>query len=60
MYVNELQRKTVVFCFFSAIQPAKVWALERKVFQAIMVRTGMERLNARIEFLRRYGFYVLL
>lgn len=39
-----------------ASQHAKIWALERKVFQAIMMRTGIERQRERMEFLTRYHF----
>lgn len=31
---------------------SKVWVLDRKVFQQIMVRTGLQRLQDNINFLR--------
>lgn len=46
----------IITVIVTAITDAKVWALPRTVFQAIMMRTGMEMRNARIDFLRRYKY----
>ncbi|XP_067928056.1 cGMP-dependent protein kinase 1-like [Watersipora subatra] len=35
-----------------AVKDAKIWALERKVFQAIMMHTGIKRQKERMEFLK--------
>lgn len=43
-----------------AVNDAKIWALERKVFQAIMMRTGIERQKERMEFLTRYRQYTVV
>lgn len=34
------------------VTDSKIWVLDRKVFQQIMVRTGMQRLQDNIKFLR--------
>lgn len=38
--------------FLSVVVDSKVWVLDRKVFQQIMVRTGLQRLQDNINFLR--------
>lgn len=37
---------------FSAVSDCRVWVLDRKVFQQIMMRTGLQRLQDNINFLR--------
>lgn len=37
---------------FAVNVDSKVWVLDRKVFQQIMVRTGLQRLQDNISFLR--------
>ncbi|CAN7990432.1 unnamed protein product [Ixodes pacificus] len=36
-----------------AVTKAKVWVLDRRVFQAIMMKTGLQRQEENIQFLRR-------
>jgi cGMP-dependent protein kinase len=38
--------------FILVVVDSKVWVLDRKVFQQIMVRTGLQRLQDNINFLR--------
>lgn len=38
--------------FFAAVTPAKVWALDRRVFQQVMKRTGLQRIDDNLKFLR--------
>lgn len=38
--------------FVVVVVDSKVWVLDRKVFQQIMVRTGLQRLQDNISFLR--------
>lgn len=45
--------ETTYVLYFSALEDARIWALERKVFQAIMMRTGLERQKERMKFLTR-------
>ena len=40
--------------FFTAIDTAKLWIIDRRVFQTIMMRTGMMRQAEHIAFLKRY------
>ena len=40
--------------FFVAIDTAKLWIIDRSVFQMIMMRTGMMRQAEHIAFLKRY------
>ncbi|KAH7984321.1 hypothetical protein HPB52_019200 [Rhipicephalus sanguineus] len=35
-----------------AVTKAKVWVLDRRVFQAIMMKTGLQRQEENIQFLR--------
>lgn len=37
---------------FTVVVDSKVWVLDRRVFQQIMVRTGLQRLQDNISFLR--------
>lgn len=37
---------------FAVVVESKVWVLDRKVFQQIMVKTGLQRLQDNIKFLR--------
>lgn len=37
--------------FLLAVTDVKVWMLDRKVFQQIMMRTGLQRLEDNIKFL---------
>lgn len=37
---------------FVAVTDSKVWKLDRKVFQQIMKRTGLQRLQDNINFLK--------
>lgn len=37
----------------AAVTKAKVWVLDRRVFQAIMMKTGLQRQEENIQFLRR-------
>ncbi|KAG0432136.1 hypothetical protein HPB47_021129, partial [Ixodes persulcatus] len=37
-----------------AVTKAKVWVLDRRVFQAIMMKTGLQRQEENIQFLRRF------
>ena len=39
---------------FSALTDSKLWVLDRRVFQAIMMKTGIERQEENIRYLRRY------
>lgn len=39
-------------CIFSVIDDAKVWVLDRRVFQQIMMRTGLQRLEDSLQFLK--------
>lgn len=36
----------------SVLSDSRLWVLDRKVFQAIMMRTGMQRIEENISFLR--------
>ncbi len=36
----------------SAVTAGEVWVLERSVFQQIMMRTGMQKLQEQVRFLR--------
>lgn len=38
--------------FVAVVVESKVWVLDRKVFQQIMVKTGLQRLQDNIKFLR--------
>lgn len=37
----------------SALTDVRVWVLDRRVFQAIMMKTGLQRQEENIKFLRR-------
>lgn len=38
---------------FSAIQPnSRVWVLDRRAFQQIMMRTGLQRIEENVQFLK--------
>ena len=40
-------------CFpYTVLSNSKVWVLDRRVFQQIMMRTGLQRLEDNINFLR--------
>lgn len=39
-------------CFYTVLSDSKVWVLDRRVFQQIMMRTGMQRIEENISFLR--------
>lgn len=42
-------------CFpYLAINNAKLWIIDRSVFQMIMMRTGMTRQAEHVAFLKRY------
>lgn len=41
----------VIIFFLIAVTNGKVWMLDRKVFQQIMMRTGLQRLEDNINFL---------
>lgn len=38
----------------TALESAKLWIIDRRVFQTIMMRTGMMRQAEHIAFLKRY------
>lgn len=40
---------------FLAVRAAKIWVLERSVFQIIMMKTGLEKMEERVKFLSRYA-----
>ena len=42
----------IVFFFFPVVSDAKVWVLDRQVFQKIMMKTGLQRLQENLNFLR--------
>jgi hypothetical protein len=42
------------FFLFSALTDVRVWVLDRRIFQAIMMKTGLQRQEENIKFLRRY------
>lgn len=42
----------MIIFFLIAVTNGKVWMLDRKVFQQIMMRTGLQRLEDNINFLK--------
>jgi hypothetical protein len=40
------------FKFLLAVTSAKVWALDRRVFQQVMKKTGLQRIDDNLKFLR--------
>lgn len=41
-----------LFSVFTVLSDSRVWVLDRKVFQQIMMRTGMQRIEENVNFLR--------
>ncbi|GFV89680.1 cGMP-dependent protein kinase, isozyme 1 [Trichonephila clavipes] len=37
-----------------AVEDAKIWVMDRKAFHTIMMKTGLQRQEDNIQFLRRY------
>lgn len=43
----------IKFSFLLAINPnSRVWVLDRRAFQQIMMRTGLQRIEENVEFLK--------
>lgn len=49
--VSELVVAIAIFVFAAAVTDLQVWVLDRKVFQQIMMRTGIQRIEENISFL---------
>lgn len=43
----------VTFFFTAAKEDAKIWVMDRKAFHTIMMKTGLQRQEDNIKFLRR-------
>lgn len=39
--------------FFLAVEPCRLWAINRQTFQAIMMKTGLAKHTEYVNFLRR-------
>jgi cGMP-dependent protein kinase len=37
---------------FTALRKGKVWVLDRRAFQQIMLRTGLQRIEENVQFLK--------
>ena len=45
---------------FIAVTDVKVWVLDRTIFQAIMMKTGLQRQEENVNFLKRYAESLLV
>ena len=48
IWINNL----LLLSLFVAVTCAKVWALDRRVFQQVMKKTGLQRIDDNLKFLR--------
>lgn len=47
-----MKSKWFEFFFFLVLCDSRVWVLDRRVFQQIMMRTGMQKIEENVNFLR--------
>ncbi len=52
-YRNWVNTCFIIICFCLAVRAARIWVLERSIFQYIMMKTGMEKMQERVKFLSR-------
>ena len=44
----------------SALTDVRVWVLDRRIFQVIMMKTGIQRQEENISFLKRSVFQIIV
>ena len=44
----------IMLIFYSALVESRIWVLDRRVFQTVMMKTGLQRQEENLKFLRRF------
>lgn len=50
--MNILKSKNCHIHFYLVLLDARVWVLDRRVFQQIMMRTGLQKIEENVNFLK--------